>query len=179
MRRRNPARQEPRDSNLFLPKVLFLFLALLLLPVTPALLLRAAADAVCGSYNFISNDFCGEWRFVPPPADEFPVPEGWAVAWEYLSCGSGGCPDRVFVLRPTDDLVDPVAGYAARLRGLGWDVRRGESQEHRYFIGRLEDFILRIEPAASEFAVAPDRFQDGDHVEIAFALIDEAAATYE
>lgn len=38
------------------------------------LVVRTAASAICGSSNFISNDFCDEWRFDNPPAGASPVP---------------------------------------------------------------------------------------------------------
>jgi hypothetical protein len=33
----------------------------------------AISDAICGSYNFISYDFCDEWNYETPPADALPV----------------------------------------------------------------------------------------------------------
>jgi hypothetical protein len=40
---------------------------------------RTISDAICGSYNFISNDFCDEWNYETPPAHALPVPPSWSI----------------------------------------------------------------------------------------------------
>lgn len=169
--------RRPRKKGPVVGPIL-LVLGILALPFVPVLVVRAATQGICDSYNFISNDFCDEWHYDSPPAEAFPVPRGWAPVWEYLSCGSGGCPDRVYVLRSQLGEPGPVARYAAALRGLGWHVQRGSNQEHYYFVARKGNLVLDIAPADTEFSIAPRRFRDNDHIEVSFALADEVGASY-
>jgi hypothetical protein len=142
------------------------------------LLARGVGDAVCSSYNPLSNDFCDEWHYDPPPAERFPLPAGWSVAWQELSCGSGGCPTRVFVLTAGEDIAEPVSAYAAGLRGMGWEVQR-RSDPDLYFVGRSGELVVSIEPADTELTTAPARFRSKGHVKVAFSLESEAALVFE
>ncbi len=83
---------------------------------------RTISDAICGSYNFISNDFCDEWNYETPPADALPVPPSWEIEWRMLDCGSGGCGSRLYVLSPSAGTTGGVAAYLREIQALGWQV---------------------------------------------------------
>jgi hypothetical protein len=170
-------RRSPKRGSLIRP--ILLVLGILALPLAPVLVVRAATAGICDSYNFISNDFCDEWNYEPPPAEALPVLAGWVVVWHDLSCGSGGCPDRVFVLTSAQEFENPAARYAARLRAMGWDVERGSNSQHYYFIGRKGNLVLSVAPAASESSIVPSRLREESHIEVSFALADEVGASYE
>ncbi|MDP9067874.1 MAG: hypothetical protein M3N53_05950 [Actinomycetota bacterium] len=85
------------------------FMVIGLLLLTVFLLFAAIGDAVCADYNSFSNDFCDEWHYDTPPEDALPVFPGWEVEWYELSCGSGGCPARMYVLSSPDEPAGPTA----------------------------------------------------------------------
>lgn len=82
--------------------------------------MRVDTKIGCGSYNFISNDFCDEWTYETPPADALPVPPSWNIEWRMLDCGSGGCGSRLYVLSPSAGTGGGVGAYLRNIQSLGW-----------------------------------------------------------
>jgi hypothetical protein len=113
----------------------------------------AISDATCGSYNFISNDFCDEWNYKTPPVD-VPVPPSWEIEWWKLDCGSGGCGSRLYVLSPGAGTNGGVAAYLRDIQALGWRV--GTKAE-----ARQGDLLLGVRPATDRILarLIPRRLQ--------------------
>jgi hypothetical protein len=130
----------------------------------------AISDAICGSYNFISNDFCDEWNYETPPADALPVPPSWEIEWRMLDCGSGGCGSRLYVLSPGAGRGGGVATYLREIRSLGW--RLGSKAE-----ARRDDLLLDVEPATDRILarVIPRRLQRPEYVFVSLAICGEGA----
>ncbi len=129
---------------------------------------RAVSSAVCTSYNSISNDFCDEWRYQSPPEDALPLPSGWRIEWTQLSCGSGGCPTRKYIVRP-ELTTESTARYVERIDELGW--RRGEG-----FSARRGDLLLRAENPATgnSRSLIPRRFRSSEFVYVSLHVCGEA-----
>jgi hypothetical protein len=130
----------------------------------------AISDAICGSYNFISNDFCDEWNYETPPADALPVPPSWEIEWRMLDCGSGGCGSRLYVLSPGARTGGGVATYLREIRSLGWRV--GSKAE-----ARRDDLLLDVEPATDRILarLIPRRLQRPEYVFVSLAICGEGA----
>jgi hypothetical protein len=130
----------------------------------------AISDAICGSYNFISNDFCDEWNYETPPADALPVPPSWEIEWRMLDCGSGGCGSRLYVLTPGARTGGGVATYLREIRSLGWRV--GSKAE-----ARRDDLLLDVEPATDRILarLIPRRLQRSEYVFVSLAICGEGA----
>ena len=103
---------------------------------------------VCSGYNFLSNDLCERWRFDPPPKGAVPLPAGWQVRSSDLSCGSGGCPTRVYVLEPPGESANPVRAYAGRLRQRDWIITRIDDGRSLY--GRRGNLEMSVEQSERE-----------------------------
>ncbi|MGH2660381.1 MAG: hypothetical protein ACRDHS_12160 [Actinomycetota bacterium] len=131
---------------------------------------RAVSSAICGSYNFISNDFCDEWHYDTPPARALPLPPGWVIRWQELDCGSGGCGSRLYVLSANSSSEGSVAAYLQEIQALGWRV-------DAHAEARQGDLSLDVEPA-SRRAVArliPKRLAREEFVLVALAICGEGA----
>jgi hypothetical protein len=131
---------------------------------------RAISDAICGSYNFISNDFCDDWNYETPPADALPVPPSWEIEWRMLDCGSGGCGSRLYVLSPGARTGGGVAAYLREIQSLGWRV--GTKAD-----ARQGDLLLEVEPATDRFyaRLIPRRAERPEYVFISLAICGEGA----
>ncbi len=131
---------------------------------------RTISDAICGSYNFISNDFCDEWNYETPPADALPVPPSWEIEWRMLDCGSGGCGSRLYVVMPSAGARGGVAAYLREIGALGWQV--GAKAE-----ARQGDLLLDVEPATDRFfaRLIPRRLVRPEYVFVALAICGEGA----
>jgi hypothetical protein len=131
---------------------------------------RTISDAICGSYNFISNDFCDEWNYEMPPADALPVPPSWKIEWRMLDCGSGGCGSRLYVLSPSAGTRGGVAAHLREIQAPGWQV--GAKAE-----ARQGDLFLDVEPATDRsFArLIPRRLVRPEYVFVALAMCGESA----
>jgi hypothetical protein len=125
-------------------------------------------DAICGSYNFISNDFCDEWNHESPPGDALPVPPSWEIEWRMLDCGSGGCGSRLYVLSPGARTGGGVAAYLREIQSLGWRV--GTKAE-----ARQGDLLLEVEPATDRFYARPRRAERPEYVFVSLAICGEGA----
>ena len=128
---------------------------------------RATSNAICGSYNFISNDFCDEWNIATPAAHAVPVPASWSIKWQTLDCGSGGCGSRLYVLSHTGS-AGGVSAYMRDIQELGWrtvatgDARRG-------------DLDLRVDraDAAIDATLLPRSLARSDYVFVSLAICGE------
>ena len=131
---------------------------------------RTISDAICGSYNFISNDFCDEWNYETPPADALPVPPSWSIEWRMLDCGSGGCGTRLYVLAPGVGARGGVAAYLHEIQSLGWQV--ADTRE-----ARQEDLRLAAESATDRFwaRLIPKRLVRPEYVFVSVAICGEGA----
>jgi hypothetical protein len=126
---------------------------------------QTISDAICGSYNFISNDFCDQWNYETPPADALPVPPSWEIEWRMLDCGSGGCGSRFYVLSPGARTGGGVAAYLNDIRPLGWRV--GIKAE-----ARQDDLLLDVEPVTDRILarLIPRRLQRPGYVFVSLAI---------
>jgi hypothetical protein len=147
-------------------------LVLLAIVVAGWLAIRAVSAAICADYNSISSDFCDEWHYDTPPQDAIPVPSGWQIVWQDLSCGSGGCPHRMYVLAPPSPTKDATADYALAARKFGW--RAGSKGGDM----RKDDLLISIEPASANVGVlmVPEKFGKPGHVFVSITICDEALA---
>jgi hypothetical protein len=129
---------------------------------------RAASNAICGSYNFISNDFCDEWHYDTPPAGAVPVPPDWEIRWGMLDCGSGGCGSRLYVLSPNASSDGGVATYLRDIQALGWRI-------DAYAEARQGDLHLDVEPTSDRLVVRviPRRLARDGSVFVALAICGE------
>jgi hypothetical protein len=129
---------------------------------------RTISDAICGSYNFISNDFCDEWNYETPPADALPVPPSWSIEWRMLDCGSRGCGARLYVLTPDVGARGGVAMYLHDIQSLGWQV--GAKREVRQ-----GDLRLDVEPATGRVwaRLIPKRLERPEYVFVSLAICSE------
>ena len=144
-------------------------LVLLSLVVGGWLAVRAVSAAVCADYNSISNDFCDKWHYDTPPEDAIPVPPGWSIAWQDLSCGSGGCPSRMYVLVPPSETADSIHRYIDGIRGQGW--RESETADFRK--GELFIQVDRASENAGTLMV-PKRLGKPGYVFVSLAICGEA-----
>jgi len=131
---------------------------------------RTISDAICGSYNFISNDFCDEWNYETPPADALPQPPSWSVEWRMLDCGSGGCGARLYVLAPDAGARGGVATYLREIQPLGWQVAAKRE-------ARQGELRLDAEPATDRFwaRLIPKRLVRPEYVFVSVAICGEGA----
>jgi len=132
------------------------------------LVARTASNAICGSYNFISNDFCDEWHSDTPPAGALPVPPGWEIRWGTLDCGSGGCGTRLYVLSPNPSSDGGVATYLRDIQALGWRIEA-------YAEARQGDLHLDVEPASDRLVarLIPRGLAREESVFVALAICGE------
>ena len=120
-----------------IPAWAIVMLVLLCLVVGGWLAVRAVSAAICADYNSISNDICDRWHYDTPTEDAIPVPSGWRIAGQDLSCGSAGCSHRLYVLVPPVEAEEPLDFYIKGIQRLGWqpsgrgrDVRKGDLMMH-------------------------------------------------
>lgn len=136
------------------------------------LVVRAVSAAVCADYNSFSNDFCDKWHYDTPPEDALPRLAGWDIEWQELSCGSGGCPDRMYVLSRSKD-AGGVDNYLEQLRGVGWEVYNdSHSEVLTYRKGNVE---LGISDARTSYLkrLYPNRLRQNGFVVVSVSLIDD------
>ena len=165
---REGAVKERRRLRIGVPLSAALLVACVVLGVGAWLAARAVSNAICGSYNFISNDFCDEWHSDTPPVGAVPVPPDWRIRWETLDCGSGGCGSRLYVLSPKPSSDGSVATYLRNIQALGWRI-------DAHAEARRGDLHLDVEPA-SERVVArltPRRLAVEEFVFVALAICGE------
>jgi hypothetical protein len=132
------------------------------------LAVHSISDAICGSYNFISNDVCDRWNYETPPSGALPIPPSWAIKWEDLDCGSGGCGSRLYVLAPTAPARNGVPAYLEQIEQLGWSIDgRGEA--------RRGELHLDVEPATDRFVarIVPRRLVREENLFVSLALCGE------
>jgi hypothetical protein len=170
MERRSPEETPPRHLVLDVLLVvgtplLVMALAFLILVGAFRAIGGAIGDAVCSSYNFISNDFCDRWHYEPPPEQAFPLPPGWTILSQHLDCGSGGCPTRVYVLRSPASSKDAVRRFVDEVRRMGWTVTERDGEDH--FVGRMGDLEIVIEPT-SKRSLTPRSLRDARNVAVSF-----------
>jgi hypothetical protein len=133
---------------------------------------RTISEGVCGSYNFVSNDFCDKWNYETPPADALPVPPTWEIEWRMLDCGSGGCGSRLYVLSPSTGTGGGVAAYLREIQSFGWRI--GTKKE-----ARQSDLLLDVEPADHVYArLIPRRLQRPEYVFVSLAICGEGAVCH-
>lgn len=143
-------------------------LLLLAMIVGGWLTIRAVSAAVCANYNSFSNDFCD--KYDTPPENAIPVPQGWKIVWQDLSCGSGGCPHRMYVLVPPTETDDSIARYATEAQDAGWR----EIDTHPEL--RKDDLLIRVESARSNVGtlLVPKRFGKPGNVYVSLGICGEA-----
>lgn len=136
------------------------------------LAVRSISAAICADYNSISNDFCDEWHYDTPPEDALPQVRGWTEEWSYLSCGSGGCPDRIYVVS-SDTNHSGVGPYLKALSKDGWELRSGESQTGSSTL-RRGNVELGVSDAETTYlkTLIPERLRRSGFVVVAVTLID-------
>lgn len=122
-------------------------LVLLAIVVAGWLTIRAVSAGVCANYNSFSNDFCDKWHYDTPPENAIPLPEGSKIVWQELSCGSGGCHHRMYVLVPPTKTDDSIARYATKAQDSGW--RETDSDPAL----RKEDLLIRLDSARENVGV--------------------------
>ncbi len=151
-----------------LPLTAALLVAFVVLGVGGWLAARAVSNAICGSYNFISNDFCDQWHYDTPPAGALPLPPGWEIRWETLDCGSGGCGSRLYVLSPNPSFDGGVATYLCDIQALGWRI-------DDYAEARQGDLHLDVEPASGRLVarLIPRGLAREESVFVALAICGE------
>lgn len=134
------------------------------------LTIRAVSAAICADYNSISNDFCDKWHYDSPPENAVPAPAGWEIAWHDLSCGSGGCPSRMYVLVPPADTKDATIDYIAAVQELGW--RKSEEAGDL----RKDELFARVEPASENVGVlmVPRKLGKPGYVFVSIGICGEA-----
>jgi hypothetical protein len=166
---REEAVKERRRFRIGLPLTAALLVAcVVVLGVGLWLGVRAASNAICGSYNFMSNDFCDEWHYDTPPAGALPVPPDWEIRWETLDCGSGGCGSRLYVLSPNASSDGGVAAYLRDIQALGWRI-------DAHAEARQGDLHLDVEPASDRIVIRaiPGRLARDESVFVALAICGE------
>jgi hypothetical protein len=138
--------------------------------VVSLFLWQRISGGLCGSYNFISNDICDEWNVAPPPGDVVPVPSGWAISWQGLDCGSGGCGWRTYVLSPDGGRSASASDYLGKIEELGWSVSEGGA--------RYDDLVLTVDAATDRSVMRriPPWAVDDRNIFVAVALCGEGSS---
>jgi hypothetical protein len=131
---------------------------------------RAISNAICSSYNDISNDFCDEWNYATPPANALPVPARWEIRWEKLDCGSGGCGSRLYVLSADPISEGGVGEYLREIGAQGWRIGPDG-------VARKRDLQLDVRSAAEGYPsrLIPMGFMSKDFVFVSLAICGEGA----
>jgi hypothetical protein len=147
-------------------------LVLLAVIVGGWLTIRAVSAAICADYNSFSNEFCDKWHYDTPPEGAIPVPSGWKVVWQDLSCGSGGCPDRMYVLAPPSENDEAIDLYVTAAQESGW--RSSEEPEGL----RKGQLFINIERASSNVGIlmVPKRFGKPGYVFVSLGICGEPLA---
>lgn len=115
-------------------------------------------DLVCSDdYSASLNEFCS---YNPPSEEEFDLPPGWTIAWTELDCGSGGCPTRLLLLRPPEEVEARTAVQELRiwLRDEGWADGAGTGLSRDDLDASLDQGGLPIVPPP-DVAVPPNVVQ--------------------
>ena len=137
------------------------------------LIASAIGDAICADYNSLSNDFCDEWHYDTPPESGLPNFVSWKIEWQELSCGSGGCPNRMYVLSP-DGQEGSLENYTEMLEKDGWELY-DDPQSSDLLTYRKGDLTLDVDDASSSYLkpLYPPNLRKQDHVAVSLGLIDD------
>ncbi|MDP9067934.1 MAG: hypothetical protein M3N53_06275 [Actinomycetota bacterium] len=148
------------------------FIVIGLLLFGARLIFGAIGDAVCADYNSFSNDFCDAWHYDTPPEDALPASTRWEIEWHELSCGSAGCPDRMYVLSGSEEPTG-VQRYVEHLRREGWELY--DHPQSNLLTYRKGNVQLDISDSRTSYlrTVYPKDLRSDAHVVVSVSLVDD------